>query len=352
MSFRTRTGRGKKGRNRAKIVLWVLLALLIMGGVTVFKVFGPNTDGFRKGEYLYIPTGATYEQVVGALDKEGFVKDIKTFDFLAKQAKYPSMVKAGKYRISKGMSNFDIIRMLRNGRQSPVKIVINKLRTKDDLVRIIGTSLEADSNVMRQMLNDNTYLAQFGLDSNTAMCAVMPDTYEFFWNTSADKAYRKIAKYYTEYWNAERKQKAQARSLSPQEVITLASIVDEETNNNAEKPHIASVYLNRLEKGMRLQADPTVKFAVGDFSIKRITSAITSTPSPYNTYYASGLPPGPICTPSKKSIEAVLNSPKTDYIYFCAKEDFSGSHRFASNYADHMKNASLYQQALNARGIR
>jgi UPF0755 protein len=351
MSTGTRTRGRKKGSNAGKILLGVFVVLVLIGGYSALKVFGPNTDGFRKGEYLYIPTGATYEQVVAALDKEGFVKNIKTFDFLAKQAKYPSMVKAGKYHIKKGMSNFDIVRMLRNGRQSPVKIVINKLRTKQDLVRVIGGSLEADSNVLRQMLNDQTYLAQFGLDTNTAMCAVMPDTYEFWWNTSADKAFKKIAKYYTAYWTPEMKQKAQARNLTPQQAITLASIVDEETNNNAEKPQIASVYLNRMEKGMRLQADPTVKFAVGDFTIKRITSAITGTPSPYNTYYTAGLPPGPICTPSKKSIEAVLNSPKTEYLYFCAKEDFSGSHRFAANYADHMKNASLYQQALNKRGI-
>ena len=201
------------------------------------------------------------------------------------------------------------------------------------------------------MLHDPVYLSQFGLDTNTAMCAVMPDTYEFWWNTSADKAYRKLAKYYKDYWTPERKQKAQARNLTPPEVITLASIVDEETNNNAEKPQIASVYLNRMKEGMRLQADPTVKFAVGDFTIKRITSAITGTPSPYNTYYTAGLPPGPICTPSRKSIEAVLNPAETNYLYFCAKEDFSGSHRFAATYAEHMKNASLYQRALNERNI-
>jgi len=344
--------RKKKSGNMGKVALVVLVILLVVGGFAAYKVFGPNTDGFRKGEYLYIPTGATYEQVLNALDKEGFVKDINSFAFLAKKAQYPDKVKPGKYHIKKGMSNYDIIRMLRSGRQTSVKIVINKLRTKDDLVKVIGASLEADSNVLRQMLNDQVYLSQFGLGTNTAMCAVIPDTYEFWWNTSADKAFRKLAKYYKDYWTAERKQKAHARNLTPTDVVTLASIVEEETNNNAEKGTIASVYLNRMKVGMRLQADPTVKFAVGDFTIKRITGAITGTASPYNTYYTAGLPPGPICTPSKKSIEAVLNAPETNYLYFCAKEDFSGSHRFASNYADHMKNASLYQKALNARGIR
>jgi len=316
-----------------------------------FKVFGPNTDGFRKGEFLYIPTGSDYEKVKTILGKEGFVRDMHSFDFLARQAKYPSMVKAGKYRITKDMSNFEIIRMLRAGRQTPVKLIINKLRTKADFVSLIGNNLEADSMVLHQMLNDNVYLSQFGLDSNTAICAIIPDSYEFWWNTSADKTFRKFAKYYKQYWTGERLQKAQSKGLTPPQAITIASIVEEETNYNPEKPNVASVYLNRLKSGIKLQADPTVKFAAGDFKIRRITSSLTSLPSPYNTYYTMGLPPGPICTPSKRSIEAVLNAPSTNYLYFCAKEDFSGSHRFASTYSEHQKNAQRYQQALNARGI-
>ena len=340
-----------KKRKGKKALLWVFIILVLIGSVAAFEVFGPNTDGFRQGEYLFIRTGSTYEQVKKTLENEGFVKDMKTFDFLAKQTHYPDKIKAGKYRINKGMSNFAIIRMLGSGRQEPVKLVINKLRTKSDFVKFLSTNLEADSNVLRQMLNDNTYLSQFGLDSNTAMCAILPDTYDFWWNTSADKAFRKIAKYYTAYWTEERKQKAQVKGLTPQQVITMASIIEEETNYNPEKPNIASVYLNRITKGMRLQADPTAKFAYGDFTIRRITSAITTLPSPYNTYYTAGLPPGPICTPSKKSIEAVLSAPSTAYLYFCAKEDFSGSHRFAATLEEHQQNARLYQQALNARGI-
>jgi UPF0755 protein len=341
----------KKKKNKGRILLYVSGILVIIGGFALLKVFGPNTGSFSKDEYLFIRTGSTYEQVLQTLEREEFVKDIKTFDFLAKQAKYPGMVKAGKFRIRRGMSNYNILRMLRSGRQEPVKLVINKLRTKQDLITLIGTNLEADSNVLRQILNDQVYLSQFGLDSNTAMCAIMPDTYEFWWNTNADKAFRKIAKYYVKFWDDEKKQKAAAKGLTPQQVITLASILEEETNHNPEKGNIASVYMNRIKKGMRLQADPTVKFAVNDFTIKRITSAITGFDSPYNTYVKSGLPPGPICTPSKSSIEAVLNAPQTNYLYFCAKEDFSGSHRFAATYNEHQKNATLYQKALNARGI-
>lgn len=300
---------------------------------------------------LYIPTGATYNQVKKTLTDEGFVRDLTSFEIVAQQAGYPNRVKPGKYRIHKGMSNYNIIRMLRSGRQEPVKLVIKKLRTTADFIRLLANNLEADSLVLKQMFKDNTYLSQFGLDSNTVLCGVLPDTYEFYWNTNADKAFRKIVKYYTAYWTDDRKQLAKTKNLSPNEAITLASIVDEETNYNPEKPIIASVYLNRLEQGMKLQADPTARFANGDFTIKRITTAIISLASPYNTYYTIGLPPGPICTPAKKSIEAVLHASQTNYLFFCAKEDFSGSHNFATTYTEHQKNARRYQQALNARGI-
>jgi UPF0755 protein len=211
--------------------------------------------------------------------------------------------------------------------------------------------LEADSNKLLQLLSDSAFCATYGQDTNTIMCAIIPDTYEFYWNTGAEKAFSKIQDNYNTFWNDNRKQLAAAKKLSLQQIAIIASIVEEETNMNDEKGNVASVYINRYNKGMRLQADPTVKFAVGDFALRRITGIHLQTVSPYNTYMNSGLPPGPICTPSKKTLDAVLNSPSTDYIYFCAKEDFSGYHRFASNYEDHMKNARLYQQALDARGI-
>ena len=332
-------------------MLWLFVIVVLAGAAAVYMVIGPNT-GDMKDNYLYIRTGATYADVQRSLKEGGFIKNMTTFNMVAERANYPAKVKAGKYRISKGMSNYSIVRRLRNGDQEPVKLVINKLRTEQDLVRLVSKNLEADSAQLYALLNDDTFLSEFGLDDNTAMAAILPDTYEFWWNTSADKALRKLAKYYTDYWTEERKQKAAAKNLTPQQVVTLASIVDEETNKNDEKGNMASVYLNRLKTGMPLQADPTVKFAVGDFTIRRIGGAHLQNPSPYNTYKYKGLPPGPICTPSKKSIEAVLNAPETKYIYFCAKEDFSGYHRFASNYNEHMQNARLYQKALNERNIR
>ncbi|XZF15298.1 endolytic transglycosylase MltG [Chitinophagaceae bacterium MMS25-I14] len=341
---------GKKS-SKKRIIRWILLGIAAVAAFGLFEVFGPNTDGFRDGEYLYIHTGANYQQVKSLLQEQGFIRDIHSFDFLAKQAGYPDHVHAGKYKISKGMSNYSIVRMLRSGRQTPVKLVINKLRTKAEFIHMLGANLEADSNVLKQMFADTVYLSQFGLDTNTVMCAVMPNTYQFYWNTSADKAFRKIEKSFATFWTDSRKQQAQDMNLTPQEVITVASIVEEETNNNPEKGNIASVYLNRLHNGTRLQADPTARFAYGDFTIHRITSVQTGFQSPYNTYLVKGLPPGPICTPSEKTIDAVLHAPKTTYLYFCAKGDGSGTHLFASTYDEHLKNARAYHQALDAQGI-
>jgi len=347
---RSRKSKTNPAKKRAFQITGVVLLLIAL--FFLFKIFGPNTGAFHKDGYLYIRTGSSYDDVKNTLKSEGFVRDITSFDILARQAGYPDHVRAGKYKIHKGMSNFSMVRLLRSGRQTPVRLVINKLRTKQDFIRLVSANLEADSNVMWHIFNDTVYLAQYGLDTNTVMCAIMPNTYDFYWNTTADKVFKKLARQYAGFWNDIRKQEARDLELKPTEVITLASIVEEESNMNAEKPKIASVYLNRLHKGMKLQADPTARFAYGDFTIKRITSVQTSIVSPYNTYQVTGLPPGPICTPSEKSIDAVLHAAKTTYLFFCAKEDFSGYHNFATTLAEHMQNARLYQQALNARGIR
>lgn len=343
--------RRRSGKSSRRWWKWLLAAACITALVAAYVVFAPNTGSMTEGEYVYIRTGSSYGDVKKALKDGGFVRDLKTFDLLAQRADYPGRVKAGKYHITKGMSNFSIVRLLRSGRQTPVKLVVGKLRTNNDLVRLLSHNLEADSHVLRQMFRDTIYLAQFGLDTNTVLCGVMPDTYEFYWNTTADKAFRKIEKKFAAFWNDERRLRAEKQGLSPTEAIVLASIVEEESNKDDEKPNIASAYLNRLKSGMKLQADPTARWAYGDFSIRRITSVQTSLASPYNTYYVNGLPPGPICTPSARSIDAVLNAPKTDYLYFCAREDFSGYHRFAATYDEHLKNARLYQQALNERNI-
>lgn len=335
--------------------MWLLLSLLLIGisaAFVAYKALGPNTGDMQKGEYLYIPTGASYMLVMDDLVNGGYIKDAASFDIIAKRVNYPDMVKAGKFKITAGMSNLDIIRKLRSGKQEPVKLVINKLRTKEDFIKFIDERMEPDSTEIAEMLNDSTFLSQYGFDTNTAMAAVIPDTYEFYWNTSAKKIYAKLADYYKQFWTEERKQLADSQSLTPIQVIVIASIVEEETNKNDEKPNVASVYINRLKLNMKLQADPTVKFALKDFAIKRVLSGHTEFDSPYNTYMYAGLPPGPINTPSKASINAVLNAADTKYVYFCAKEDFSGFHTFATNYAEHMKNARAYQKALDEQGIQ
>lgn len=316
----------------------------------MYFIFGPNTGG-GSNEYLLIRTGSTYEQVRHSLKQEGFVSNMSSFDFVARRAGYPSRVHPGRYHIYPGMSNWAMVRMLRAGRQTPVNLVIVKLRTINEFIKLVSSNLEADSAGLRFLLHDSAYLAGFGLTQATALCGVFPATYQFYWNTSADKAFRKIERGYQAFWTEPRKAAAQQLGLTPQTATVLASIVEEESNRYDEQPKIASVYLNRLKQGMKLQADPTARWAAGDFSIKRITSAQTSIASPYNTYYAAGLPPGPICTPAPKTLEAVLAAPSTNYLYFCAKEDFSGYHRFAATYAAHQQNARLYQDALNARNI-
>jgi UPF0755 protein len=338
--------------------LWIKRLLVatcaIVAGVLVYAgyyVFGPNTKTFGDSKFFYVHTGSTYGDVLDGLEEQEIIRNRTSFELVATQLGYRNRVKAGKYQISRGMSNFEIVKLLRAGRQVPVKLTITKLRTKQDLVRKIAANLEADSATFRALLSDQVYLRQFGLDTNTVMSAFMPNSYQFYWNTTAENAFKKIQKETANFWNDSRKAAAQRLGLTPIQVTILASIVDEETNKNDEKPLISSVYLNRFRKGMRLQADPTVKFALQDFSIRRIREGHIAFESPYNTYQVTGLPPGPICTPSIKSIEAVLNTPDTDYIYFCAKADFSGYHAFAATYAEHMKNAHAFHQALNARGI-
>ena len=340
----------KKKKSRRPLFV-VIIILILIAIFSLFKVFGPNTGTFTQGEYLYIHTGSDYERVKDALQGGGFVSDMLSFDLLARMAKMPTHVHPGRYIIRKGMSNYDMVAMLRRGRQSQVHLTINKLRTKQDFINLIGTNLEADSNALRQLLSDEDYLKKFGLDTNTVMCAIMPNTYFFNWNTSADNAFRKFEDNHAKFWDDKRKEQAKEHDLTPNQAVILASIVDEETNSPEDKPNIASVYLNRLRIGMKLEADPTVKFAMGDFTIRRIKGVMLQNPSFYNTYLYLGLPPGPICTPSVSSIQAVLDAPKTTYIYFCAKEDFSGRSNFASTYAEQLKNAHAYQQALNTRGI-
>lgn len=343
----------KNGKKKSyKIAGIILIILILTAGWLGYKTFVNNVNTKEEARYLYIKAGTTYDDLIHQLDSMHILKDMTSFRILATQMGLEQKIKSGKYKVEKGESNFTLVKKLRNGQQEPVKLVINKFRTKDDFIKFISQKLDTDTSKLTMLLNNETFLDTLGLTPSTAMCMVVPDTYEFWWNTSAENLLKKLHKYYQKFWTAERKEKAQQQGLTPTEVITIASIIEEETNKNDEKPTIASVYLNRLRKGMNLGADPTVKFALNDFAIKRILNQHTMVVSPYNTYRVTGLPPGPICTPSKKSIDAVLTPQQTDYLYFCAKEDFSGYHSFASTYSQHQANAKRYHKALNERNIK
>jgi UPF0755 protein len=315
-----------------------VLAWLLLGSATAF-----NDDKYD----LYIRTGMSYEQLLADLEKDTVVKSPAIFNWVARRMSYPENVKAGKYEIRKGMGTLEILRMLKNGRQVPVHLVITKIRTREHFASMVGRKFECDSASMEAFLLNNDSMRIYGLDSNTALTTLFPDTYSYFWNTTPSAIYRKIYAKYKAWWTPQRIGEARAEGLTPSSAYILASIVEEETNAQADKGKIASVYLNRLGKGMKLGADPTVKFALRDFELKRIYDKHTRVESPYNTYRVEGLPPGPICTPSEQTVTAVLEAPKTDYLYFVAKPGSSGYSNFAATFKEHKSFADAYRKWLD-----
>lgn len=334
-------------KNKRKYIVYIFIILLLVTGYISWILFGPTINE-PEGKYFYIHTGSDYKSVKDSLLQKKIISGTIWFDKVAKYLDYDKAIKPGKYRINNGMSLVHLVRMLRSANQTPVNLVITKLRTKEDLAKKLGNNFESDSTSVIQFLNNNDSLSNYNLDSNTVMTAVIPNTYTLKWNNTTEGIFRKLFTEQQRFWTEKRKSQAAALHLSEKEVYTLASIVEEETNEAEDKGKIASVYINRLRKGMRLAADPTVKFAIKDFGLKRIYEKHTRMPSPYNTYLVSGLPPGPICTPSIKTIDAVLNEPATDYLFFVAKPDFSGYSNFASSYEEHMKFAKAYQLALDS----
>jgi len=331
-----------------KIILATLLLVLIVAGFFAWKFFGSAISSPEK--YFYIQSGDSMETVKENLVQKKIIGTTTWFNKAANWLKF-NTVKPGRYEIKKGMSIFNLVKMLRNAQQSPVKMVITKERTKELFAGKIGKKfdLEIDSLQMIKFLNSNDSLKQYEVDTNTVMAIVMPYTYELNWTSTPGKILEQFYTAYKKFWTDERKIKADSQHLTPLQVSTLASIVEEETNKKDDKYNIASTYLNRVKAGMRLQADPTVKFALKNFALKRVTGVHLKTDSPYNTYIYAGIPPGPICTPSIETLEAVLNAPKTEYLYFVASSKFDGSSVFTTNLTDHMKYARLYQDELTRR---
>jgi UPF0755 protein len=343
-------------RSLIRYMIYAIVVIFVLAGLKIaavyHQIYSPNIiTPEKKDFYICIPTGSTYENVVTLLDSNNFIKNRQTFDWAAGKKKYPTHVHPGRYRILNNMSNNEVINMLRSGIQEPVDLVINIARTPEELAGKISLQIEAGKEDLIKLMTDEDYLQQYEFDKRTVLGMFMPNTYEFWWNTNADGFFKRMYKEYNNFWNRERTGRANELNFTHNQVITLASIIINETNKEDEYRRIAGVYINRLKKGIRLQADPTVKFALGDFERQRILKTDTYIDSPYNTYMYGGLPPGPIAIPTVKAIDAVLKYEKHDYLFFCAKEDFSGYHNFARTLDQHNKNARSYQKALNRHNI-
>ncbi len=310
-----------------------------------------NVEGKEKF-VLYIPEGAGYQTVLDSLHKHKVIHDELSFAFLTKLTGYREAVSPGRYEIPPNSGNKEIISKLKSGEQDPVRLTFNNIRTKEDLIRKIGSRMAFNSEVLLERLNSAEACQKYGLTPETIMTMFLPDTYFIYWDIPVDKFLDRMHHEYKSFWNEERLNKAKSIHMTPTQVGIMASIVQSETNKKDEMARVAGVYVNRIAQGIPLQADPTVKFGLGDFSIKRILHKHLTLQSPYNTYIHTGLPPGPIALPERVALEAVLNYEKHDFTYFCAREDFSGYHNFAVDYASHLKNAAKYQRALNENGIR
>ena len=333
------------------VVLLLLAAAATVGYLAYSAILAPIVKG-EQTVYIQIHPEYDTQQVAEVLTSSATIESMAGFAPLMKHYNYDERVKPGNYAIRPGDSMRDICLRLLSGNQTPVRLVIPSVRTLDRLAGAVGKQLMTDSAAIATILTDHHLIDSLGYTAETFPTLFLPNTYEVYWTMSPEQFIARMKKEHDTFWNTERKKKAQAQGLTPIEVTTLASIVDEETNKNDEKPLVAGLYLNRLKRGMLLQADPTVKFAHGKFDLRRILLAHLTIDSPYNTYKYAGLPPGPIRIPSIAAIESVLNPAKHSYIYMCAKEDFSGYHNFASTLGQHNANARRYQQALNQRGIK
>ena len=326
-----------------------LIAIILI--VVYRNLYGLNIASGDKQQVICIPTGSSFEQVMDTLETHLKIKNIKVFTWLAEKKKYPSSIKPGKYVIGKDITYNSLINLLRSGRQSPVKVTFNNVRTLNDLAGKIGKYIEADSIKLIAFLSDDSNYKADGFVRENIISVFIPNTYEVYWNTDAMGLYKRMLREYRLFWNSDRLAKAKAKDLSPAEVSILASIIDDEVVKRDEKPRIAGVYLNRIKRGIPLQACPTIKFAMNDFTITRVLHKHLLIDSPYNTYKHAGFPPGPIGCATIEGIEALLNAEKHDYIYFAAKPDFSGYHNFSRTLSEHNRYALLYQKELDKRKI-
>lgn len=328
-------------------IILVVVATGITGIITVMN----HPFRIEKNTYLYIDADDNTDSICHKLTTQLQASSLKGFKLLTTVGGLDP-IHPGAYRFSQSDNCLTVYRRLKSGAQTPVNLTLPSVRTVGKLLKTVSHQLMTDSSNLARLLMDSTYCAQIGYSTETLPCLFIPNTYEVYWTMTPEAFVKRMQKEHDRFWNEERKAKAQSIGLTPEEVATLASIVEEETANNAEKPMVAGLYMNRLHAEMPLQADPTVKFALQDFGLRRILHAHLETESPYNTYKHTGLPPGPIRIPSIQGIESVLNYTRHNYLYMCAKEDFSGTHNFAATFTQHLANARKYQQELNRRKIK
>jgi UPF0755 protein len=339
-------------KHQAKTYLIPAVACLAAVCFLVYYYLFTSISAIDTTHYLYVDDDDNPDSVCFKLTAVASPHALQGLRTLMRHTDYEQQVHSGRYAVEPGISTFRLYRNLSSARQTPLMLTIPESRTMPLLAAALGRRLMADSASIAQVLTDSAECAALGYTTQTIAAMIVPNTYEVYWNVDVRQLLQRLKKEHDSFWSYDRRHKADALGLTPDEVCTVASIVDEETANNGEKPAIAGMYLNRLKEGMPLQADPTVKFAIGDFSIKRIYKNMLQTDSPYNTYKNTGLPPGPIKIASVRGIDAVLNRTPHDYLYMCAKEDFSGTHNFARTYQEHLQNAQRYAKALNERGIK
>lgn len=336
------------GKHFRRLMLVVFAAMAVLAAISILPMM---TSGADREALIRIPAKATEKTLTDTLTKyfgESYAGKVAK---LMKLRNIDLSTRHGAYLIPSGTSPFRAMRKLGRGAQSPVKLTINGFRGLETMTERIARKVDFTQEQLLKQFTDSKALSTYGLTSAQALALFLDDTYEVYWTSTPAEIMKKIGDHYNSVWNEERRKKASVLGLTPEQVTVIASIVDEETLKKDEKGRVGRLYINRLNKGMRLQADPTVRFALGDFSIRRIKGEHLNVDSPYNTYKVSGLPPGPIRTTSTETIDLILDSTPTEDLYMCAKEDFSGYHNFAVTYGDHVQNALRYQHALDSKGI-
>ena len=341
----------KKTRNiLLALAAAVVLIALAGAGTGYYLLLAPQFHP-QKTQYVYIDRDDNLDSIYNKVRQTGQAGNLTGFRWMARYRDYARCIHTGRYAIHPGENVYHVFSRLYRGYQEPMNLTIGSVRTLDRLARNVGEQLMIDSAEIAAPLSASAFIHRLGYTPETLPALFIPNTYQVYWNMSVEEFFQRMQKEHAAFWNEKRRAQAQAMHMTPEEVATLASIVEEETNNNAEKPTVAGLYINRLHANMPLQADPTIKFALQNAGIRRITNADLNIDSPYNTYLHTGLPPGPIRIPSIVGLDAVLNYTRHNYLYMCAKEDFSGTHNFASNYRDHLRNARKYWNALNRRKI-